>query len=280
MTMPINGNTEIIAHIGFPTHAFKAPMIYNTWFEKAGVNAIVVPMGCRPEHYPDFLRSVFKLANIRGALITMPHKVTTVGLLDEVLPTAAIAGACNAVRLGPKGQLQGDMFDGEGFVRGVLRKGLHLKDASALVVGSGGVGSAIAASLAAAGVARLGVFDVNAASANGVAERLRTHYPALQVGTGSNDPAGFDLVVNGTPLGMNAGDSMPLDVSRIAASSFVGEVVMKSEMTAFLAAAKARGCAVQVGTDMLFEQIPAYLEFFGLPGTTPEELRAIATLAY
>ena len=278
--LAINGNTEIIAHIGFPTHAFKAPMIYNPWFQNAGVNAVVVPMGCRAEHYPDFLRSVFKLANIRGALVTMPHKVTTIGLLDDVLPTAAIAGACNAVRLGPNGQLQGDMFDGEGFVRGVLRKGLKLKGASALVVGNGGVGSAIAASLAAAGIARLGLFDVNAASANGLADRLRTRYPALQVNTGSNDPAGFDLVVNGTPLGMNAGDPMPLDVSRISASTFVGEVVMKSEMTAFLAAAKARGCAVQVGSDMLFEQIPAYLEFFGWPSTTPEELRAISTLAY
>ena len=277
--MPINGNTEIIAHIGFPTHAFKAPMIYNPWFEKAGVNAIVVPMGCRAEHYPDFLRAVFKLSNLRGALITMPHKVTTMGLLDDVLPSAAIAGACNAVRLGASGQLQGDMFDGEGFVRGVLRKGVTLKGASALVVGAGGVGSAIAASLAAAGVARLGVFDVNAASANGLAARLRTHYPALQVNTGSNDPAGFDLVVNATPLGMNAGDPMPMDVSRIAAGTFVGEVVMKTEMTAFLAAAKARGCAVQVGSDMLFEQIPAYLEFFGLPSTTPEALRAAAKLA-
>ncbi len=281
MTLPaINGHTEIIAHIGFPTHAFKAPMIYNPWLAKAGVNAIVVPMGCRAEDYPDFLRSVFKLSNIRGALITMPHKVTTLGLLDDVLPAAAIAGACNAVRLGPDGQLQGDMFDGEGFVRGLRRKGVALKKASALVVGSGGVGSAIAASLAAAGVARLGLFDVNAASASALAARLCAHYPALQVHTGSNDPEGFDVVVNGTPLGMNAGDAMPMDVSRIAASTFVGEVVMKSEMTAFLAAAKARGCAVQVGTDMLFEQIPAYLEFFGLPSTTPEELREVATLAY
>jgi shikimate dehydrogenase len=37
---------------------------------------------------------------------------------------------------------------------------------------------------------------------------------------------------------------------------------------------------VQVGTDMLFEQIPAYLEFFGLPTTTPETLRAVARLEY
>jgi len=276
----INGNTEIIAHIGFPTHAFKAPMIYNPWFEKAGVNAIVVPMGCQAQDYPGFLRAVFKLANIRGALITMPHKVTTVGLLDEVFPTAAIAGACNAVRRTADGRLQGDMFDGEGFVRGVLRKGVKLAGARALVVGSGGVGSAIAASLAAAGVAGLSLFDVHAPSAQGLADRLRQHYPMLEVATGSNDPAGFDLVVNATPMGMNVGDAMPMDVSRIAASTFVGEVVMKTEMTAFLAAAKARGCAVQVGSDMLFEQIPAYLEFFGFPSTTPEVLREVATLAY
>ena len=279
-SMTINGNTEIIAHIGYPTHAFKAPMIYNPWFEKSGVNAIVVPMGCQVQDFEAFLPSVFKLSNIRGALITMPHKVTTVGLLDEVFPTAAIAGACNAVRRTADGRLQGDMFDGEGFVRGVLRKGMKLQGACALVVGSGGVGCAIAASLAAAGVAALGLFDVNAASADGLAGRLRQHYPALQVTTGSNDPDGFDLVVNATPMGMNVGDAMPMDVSRIASTTFVGEVVMKTEMTAFLAAAAERGCRVQIGTDMLFEQIPAYLEFFGLPSTTPEELRALATLQY
>ena len=276
----INGNTEIIAHIGFPTHAFKAPMIYNPWFEKAGVNAIVVPMGCQTPDYPVFLRALFKLTNIRGALITMPHKVPTVGLVDELLPSAAIAGACNAVRLGAEGQLQGAMFDGEGFVRGVLRKGLTLQGARALVVGSGGVGSAIAASLAAAGVASISLFDVQTASADGLATRLRLHHSTLKVSTGSNDPAGFDLVVNATPLGMNADDAMPMDVSRLDASTFVGEVVMKTELTGFLQAAKAEGCEVQIGSDMLFEQIPAYLEFFGLPVTTPDELRAVAALAY
>jgi shikimate dehydrogenase len=276
----INGNTEIVAHIGFPTHAFKAPMIYNPWFEKAGVNAIVVPMGCQAQDYPDFLRSVFKLTNIRGALITMPHKVTTVGMLDEVLPTAAIAGACNAVRRMPDGRLQGDMFDGEGFVRGVRRKGCRLEGARVLIVGCGGVGSAIAASLAAAGVGAISLFDARTESAQGLGRRLTTHYPLLEVSTGSNDPAGFDLVVNGTPMGMNEGDPMPMDVSRIAATTFVGEVVMKTEMTAFLTAVQARGCPFQIGSDMLFEQIPAYLEFFNFPSTTPEALRSIATLNY
>ena len=279
-TMNINGNTELIAHIGYPTHAFKAPMIYNPWFVRCKVNAVVVPMGCKPQDYPDFLRSVFRLSNIRGALITMPHKVTTVGLLDEVSATAAIAGSCNAVRRSAEGKLQGDMFDGEGFVRGVMRKGCVLDGARALVVGCGGVGSAIAASLAAAGVAAIALFDPLEAAQAGLAQRLQRHYPLLDVRTGSNDPAGFDLVVNATPMGMNHGDPMPMDVSRIAAHTFVGEVVMQSEMTAFLEAAQSRGCRFQIGSDMLFEQIPAYLEYFGLPSTSPEELRAVAMLKY
>ena len=272
----ITGNTEIIAHIGYPTFSFKSPMIYNPYFEQAGIDCVVVPMGCQSAAYPDFLRSVFALTNIRGALITMPHKVTTVGLLDEVTPTVRVAGACNAVKRLADGRLVGDMFDGAGFVRGVQRKGLDLQDKRVLVVGSGGVGSAIAASLAGAGIASIALFDVNAQSAEALGARIKANYPKIEVSTGSNDPAGCDLVVNATPMGMNPGDPLPLDVTRLAPGSFVGEVVMASEVTAFLAAARERGCRIQVGSDMLFEQIPAYLGFFGLPGTTPERLRALA----
>ncbi len=276
----INGTTELIAHIGYPTHTFKSPMIYNPYFEQVGVNAVVVPMGCQPPDYPAFLKSVFSLTNIRGALITMPHKVVTVGLMDEVTPTVKVAGACNAVKRTADGRLVGDMFDGAGFVRGVQRKGLNLQGARVLVVGSGGVGCAIAASLAGAGIGAIALYDVNAASAQALGQRLKTHYPAIEVSTGSNDPAGMDLVVNATPMGMNEGDPLPMDVSRLEARTFVGEVVMRTEMTAFLSAARAKGCPVQVGSDMLFEQIPAYLEFFGLPTTTAEVLRSVAKLSY
>ena len=276
--MNIDGNTELIAHIGYPTHSFKSPLIYNPYFEKEGINALVVPMGCQAAHYPALLKSVFQLTNIRGALITMPHKVTTVGLLDEVTPTVKVAGACNAVKLDAQGRLVGDMFDGAGFVRGVQRKGFNLTGKRVMVVGTGGVGSAIAASLAAEKIAAISLFDVNTASCEGLAQRLVNEYPNIQVKTGSNDPEGHDLVVNATPMGMNEGDPLPMDVSRIAPETFVGEVVMRTEMTAFLQAAQNRGCRVQVGSDMLFEQIPAYLEYFGFKTTTAEELRSVARL--
>jgi shikimate dehydrogenase len=276
----ISGKTTLIAHLGYPTEAFKAPMIYNPWFDQQGIDAVVIPMGVKPEDYAASLPQIMRFTNLRGALVTMPHKVTTLSLVDEVTPTARIAGACNAILKRPDGTLLGDMFDGAGFVRGVERKGRAFRGARVLVSGAGGVGCAIAASIAAAGAAELALFDAYPASAEALAGRLRAHYPQLKVDTGSNDPAGFDVIVNATPLGMKDSDPLPFDIERIAPSTFVGEVVMKAEFTPLLRAAMDKGCPVQVGTDMLFEQIPAYLEFFGFGTTTAEALRAVAQLKY
>lgn len=276
----ISGTTQLIAHLGYPTESFKAPMIYNPWFEKRGVDAVVVPMGVKPGDYAGTLAALARVTNLKGALVTMPHKVTTLSLADEITPTARIAGACNALLLRPDGTWLGDQFDGAGFVRGLLRKGRTLRGARVIVSGAGGVGSAIAASLAAEGVAHISLYDTCAASAEGLAERLRAHYPQLVVQTGSNDPAGFDVVVNATPLGMKEGDPLPFDVTRIDPAAMVGEVVMKTEYTPLLQAALAKGCGVQVGTDMLFEMIPAYLEFFGYGTATADELRAVAQIKY
>ncbi len=276
----LSGKTTLIAHIGYPTEAFKAPLIYNPWFEKHGIDAMVVPMGVKAEDYPVSLRQIFKFSNVLGALVTMPHKVTTIGLADEVSVTATIAGAANALLKRADGTLLADQFDGTGFARGLARKGFKTKGSKILILGSGGVGSPIAASLAADGAASISLFDLNTASAEGLASRLKTYYPDMEVKVASNDPAGFDLVVNATPLGMKPDDPLPFDVTRLAPSTFVGEVVMKQEITPMLKAAIERGCRYQVGTDMLFEMIPAYLEFFGFGTTTPEELRTVATIAY
>src|ERR1700748_3337467 len=175
----ISGNTALISHLGYPTHTFKSPLIYNPWFDKNGIDAVVVPMGVKAEEYPEFLKYLFKLTNIRGALVTMPHKVTTTRLVHELAPTAQIAGAANAVRLREDGALLGDQFDGAGFVRGVARSGLPpgrdrapLGGKRALGVGNGGVGSAIAASLAGGGVAALGLFDPVKESSESLAARI------------------------------------------------------------------------------------------------------------
>lgn len=276
----ISGKTLLIAHLGFPTETFKSPLIYNPFFEKAGIDAVVVPMGVQAGDFETFLPELFKLDNIRGALVTMPHKMMAIELADEVSPTARIAGAANVLRKRDDGGLVADMFDGEGFVRGVLRKGRQLARTSALIIGSGGVGSAIAASLAAAGVTRMGLVDTSDGAAKSLSSRLSRHYPDLTVRTGSADPTGYDLVVNATPLGMNDGDPLPIDINLLSSTTFVGEVVMKSAVTPLLRAALERGCEIQVGVDMLFEQVPANLEFLGLGAATPDEVRELAQIKY
>ncbi|HTQ32825.1 MAG TPA: hypothetical protein VMI30_01540 [Stellaceae bacterium] len=275
----INGRTSLIAHLGYPTETFTAPMIYNPWFAQRGINAVVVPMGVMAEDYPTFLKSLFQLSNIHGALVTMPHKATTPSLLDEVSVAVKVAGSCNAILRRADGSLYGEMFDGEGFVRGAKRSGFDFRGTDCLVVGAGGVGSAISAAIAQERPRSLALFDIRSAAAANLADRLARQYPGLRIALRGNDPADYHLVVNATPLGMNPGDPLPFDPGRVDPTTFVADVVLKPE-TKLLAMVAARGCRYIVGTDMLFEQIPAYLEFFGYGSVTPDELRAVARIAY
>jgi shikimate dehydrogenase len=274
----IDGDTKLIAHIGYPTATFRAPTIYNPWFRRRGINAAVVPLGVRSENFGEAFPQICRFTNFHGALITMPHKAAVIDWLDEASAAVRVAGACNAVRLSGDSKLIGDMFDGDGFVRGAARAGRYIADKRVLIVGTGGVGSAIAASCAKAGAAEIALYDTRAVAMERLGERLQRNYPNLRLSLGSNDPRGFDVAINATPLGTHPGDPLPMDPSRLSPSVLVGEVVLKPETTAFLAAAKARGLACVTGLDMLFEQIPAYLEFFGFPSATAEELRETAEI--
>ncbi len=213
--MVISGNTRLIAHLGYPTASFKAPMIYNPWFVDQQVDVKVVPMGVRPEDYAAFIPPLFTMTNIIGALVTMPHKIATCDLVQRLSPTAAIAGACNAIRREADGSLSGDMFDGEGFVLGLRRKGFNPQGTRAWW-------------LAAAGWDRLSPLPsrrraqrpdpVRYPARGGARPRraLHQHYPQLDITLMQPDPAGHELVVNATPLGMKASDPLPLDVDRLA----------------------------------------------------------------
>jgi shikimate dehydrogenase len=274
----IDGDTKLIAHIGYPTASFRAPSIYNPWFRRRGINAVVVPLGVTSENFREAFPQICRFSNFHGALITMPHKIAVVDWLDEASAAVRVAGACNAMRRSGDGKLIGDMFDGEGFVRAAAGASRSILGQRVLIVGAGGVGSAIAAACAKAGAGEIALFDTSAGEAARLADRLRLNYPGLKLSLGSNDPSSFDIAVNATPLGTYAGDPLPMDPSRLSPSALVGEVVLKPGTTAFLAAAKARGLACVTGLDMLFEQIPAYLEFFGFPSATAAELRETAEI--
>jgi shikimate dehydrogenase len=83
------------------------------------------------------------------------------------------------------------------------------------------------------------------------------------VSVASPDPAGYDLVVNATPLGLKAGDPLPFDVARLDADTAVVDILMKNQPTPLLRACRARGITAHPGFEMLVQQVPEYLTFFG-----------------
>ena len=248
----IRGTTRLFPIFGFPAAQVKAPALINPLFARNGIDAAVVPIEVAPADYPALLQALLQARNVPGALVTIPHKATTVALLDACSPAVRIAGACNAIVRRADGSLYGDLFDGVGFVRAAERRGFIVAGTRCLVVGAGGAGAAIGAALAA---------------------QLQGHFPAAAIDAGDAALAGFDLVVNATPLGMEPGDPLPVDASQLSPAMTVGEIVMKQEITPLLAAARARGCRTVTGREMLQEQLPLYLEFFGLPQGSHDDPR-------
>ena len=261
----IRGTTLLYPVLGSPIAQVKAPMLYNALFASTGLDAAVVPIEIAPDDYPIVLKALFRAKNVPGAFVTIPHKAATVALLDDFSDAVRIAGACNAVVRRDDGTLYGELFDGIGFVRAVERHDFRVAGARCLVVGAGGAGAAIAAALADAGAAAIRLHDTRSDHAARLAAQLASHFPRTVVDAGPATLAGFDLIVNATPLGMEADDPLPIDVGQITPSMVIAEIVMKREITPMLAAARARGCRVVLGREMLAEQMPLYLDFFGLP---------------
>jgi len=117
-------------------------------------------------------------------------------------------------------------------------------------------GSAVVLALAEAG-ARVAVHDIDAARRDDLRKRLA----AWQVAVGGADPAGCDLVVNATPLGMAPGDPLPVDISRIEPDALVADLVTKPVITPLLDAARGRGAAILTGEGMFAPQAGILADF-------------------
>jgi shikimate dehydrogenase len=269
----ISGSTKLYAMLGTPLTRVRAPALFNAHFQRTGADAVMIPVEVVVD-YPALFRELFRVPNAAGAMITFPYK-RCIDVIGDVSPRSVVAQACNVVVKRADGTLYGDIFDGEGFARGLKRAGFAFADARCLVVGSGGAGAAIAAALVDFGAAFVAVTSRNKPASTAVAERLK-RYAAGRCRTDvvGNDPEGFDLVVNATPLGMNDGDPFAFDINRIEPGTMVADLVMGQE-TMLLRAAAAKGCQIQPGTKMLFEQLSPVSQFWGYAGADFDDVLAL-----
>ncbi|WP_068307712.1 shikimate dehydrogenase family protein [Aliiruegeria sabulilitoris] len=260
----ISGTTKVFGVVAHPIDHVRVQFLFNEYFEKEGMDAVFIPVHVKPGNAAKAMEGFKALSNFGGMVITIPHKVTFMDLVDKVLPTAALAGATNIIRPEEDGSWTGNNLDGMGFVNGLADQIFSPKGKSFLVVGTGGAGSAIAATLAQSEISRLTISDLDGARAEALAGRLRGAVPDLPIsveGPGPN-PAGYDVVVNATPLGMHEDDPMPIDPDLLEGDTVVAEVVQVPPVTRLLKEAEARGHRTLQGGSMLDYQFIEMARFF------------------
>lgn len=258
-----SGATRVIHIVGDPIAQVKSPSQVTALLRERGADAVVVPAHVAPADLAAWVAAITLQRNCDGIVVTVPHKFAALSLCTSLSARARSIGAVNVMRRDAGGGWHGDHNDGEGYVRGLRHAGCEPRGLKVLLVGAGGAGSAIAHALVDAGVAALALHEADIPRREALRDKL-ARYGAVPATIGSDDPAGHDLVVNATPMGMRPDDPLPIDVQRLAASTFVGDVVTVPAVPPLIEAARARGCRTMTGTGM-FEAVRACIVDFYLP---------------
>src|SRR6266566_4151420 len=212
MNLNLTGATRLNIILGDPIAQVKSPGGVTQGFIDRGHDGMLVPVQVSVEDLAGLLRVADTVKNLDGIIVTVPHKF------------ACFGGAVNIMRRRKEGGWHGDMVDGLGFVGSVKAKGYDPNGKRALQIGAGGAGSAIAMALVEAGVRELAIHDGDAVRRDNLINRLKSLGKA-DILVGSSYPEGYDLVANATPAGMKVGDPLPIDVTKLKPTTFVGCVI-------------------------------------------------------
>jgi shikimate dehydrogenase len=256
-----SGATRVYFIIGDPIAQVKAPFGLTRAFERRGVDAIVVPLQLGPADIGPGIATLSRAANVDGLIATIPHKFALAAHCATLSDRALFLGVVNVARRNADGSWHGDMLDGEGFADAIAEAGCEIARRRALLVGAGGAGSAIALALLERGAATLAVHDSDLKRRDVLIAKLATKF-GDHVRPGSDDPADTDILVNATPRGMAVDDPLPINVSRLAATTFVGDVITVPEVTPLLQVARVRGCPTQTGVGMFQSVVGRMADFF------------------
>lgn len=263
----IGGATKLVAIVGSPITQVKSPANFNAWFEANNLDLAMIPIDLSADTVEAFIATLRGWQNLQGCVITVPYKQIVARHVDSLSPRAALLGSVNVVCRQADGTLLGDNVDGEGFIGAARQSGFEPNGKRALVLGAGGVGSAIACALCEAGVAEVVITDLDSQRARALAVALRGAFPDTRVGHEYSSLAEFALVANASPVGMDNSGELPLPAAMLEtlpAGCLAADVVTSPEITPFLARAQALGATVQTGAQMARAQMGHLGQFMGV----------------
>ena len=262
----------LIGLIGANITKSLAPALHIDAFAAAGITGHYHLMDA--DHLPgrrlkDLLEAV-KTAGFLGVNVTFPFKQEVMSLLDELSPEAKQTGAVNTVTIGKTGHTVGHNTDRSGF-RLNFEDGLGraaAENKTAVLVGAGGAGSAVAFALMDLGLKTLIVHDTDTARATSLAADVIAHYGAGRCRLSdrlAEDIAGADGLANATPIGMAGFPGNPVPMAAVRREHWIADVIYTPMETELIRAARAKGTRTLTGGGMCVHQaVEAFRLFTGI----------------
>ncbi len=249
----LSTQSRIYGIIADPVSHTKSPLIHNRAFHSRRLDSVYLPFLVSSAHLAEWMKLASSLP-VAGFSVTIPHKQRILRHLDVVEPLAKRIGAVNTVWR-KAGKWRGTNTDVDGIVKPLSRH-LRLPHASVLIAGYGGAARAAAFALVEAG-ARVTVTGRDDRRAALLARAV--HADALSLAEASKSR--FDALINATPVGMFPHPPESLFTEAIPAQC-VFDMVYNPHETELLKAARAQGCTVIHGIEMLLEQASRQFEIW------------------
>jgi len=265
------GSTKFYTMIGTPIIQVKSPFIYNNYFAKHGIDAVMIAMDVPAVQVKEHFRHMRAIANFGGCIVTIPHKQAALDCMDEISERSKDLLSVNVVRM-KKGRLIGDMVDGLGFMVAVKAHGLSMHGKRAAIIGGGGAGAAIAQAIAQSDADEMVIQETRTERHWFLERLLKRANPKLKISFELTSLKGFDLAVNATPVGMNDDPNVPFPTDTLSTPTLVADVVTNPKVTPWLAAGLEKGCEVQYGAEMAYGQFGLMGRHMGIQIPDPEDL--------
>ncbi|MEZ5834955.1 MAG: shikimate dehydrogenase [Geminicoccaceae bacterium] len=280
-TLMISGKARLAGVMGWPVSHSLSPRLHNHWMREAGTDGAYVPLPVRPDDLADAVRLLPRLG-FRGFNVTIPHKTAMFELVDAHDPAASRMRAVNTVLVQDDGSLLGCNTDAYGFMAN-LRNCAKDWDASrgpAVIIGTGGAASAVAAGLVEAGIGGLRLVNRTRARAEALGRQIAAWgNVAIEVVDWERRGEALDgagICVQCSSLGMHGQPPLEIDLSALPVDAPVADIVYVPLVTGILADARRRGHPVVDGLGMLIHQAVPGFRHWG--GAEPRVDAAVRTL--
>lgn len=256
--MDTTWNKDLYCLIGSPVSKSLSPIINNNYYRIIGEDNIYLIFDIKEKDLANIVDS-FKILNIKGFNVTLPHKINIMKHLDAISREAKILGAVNTVK-NKNGKLIGYNTDGIGFIKSLELERIDVKDKIILILGAGGAANAISTSLSMNSAKHIIIGNRTLSKAEKLAARISNQFPNVTVELDSLElehisKEKINMVINCTSVGMypNA-DESPIDMDGFSNDLIVYDIIYKPTKTKLMELAEKKGYYTINGISMLINQ--------------------------